>query len=191
MQTRTTANPISLTSLAAAQRSERIALERDVVLRIPDLPDHLLGSSANISATGMFVRSQDLQPAGRTLSFELSLNRSRQLIHGLGEVVWSRRFNLGADLPAGMGIRFLRLEGKSRRIVRSILDDRPPTPVAGAEWSTPLSGLTNSQQEKLHSYAGCAVAKPERKWPRRLQGMLSLAVRAARRVVRPVSAQAQ
>ncbi len=177
--------------LAESERSgPRIALERDVMFRIPDRPQ-LRGSLANISATGMFVRSADLQPAGRTLSFELSLSRRQRLIRGEGEVIWSRRFNLGPELPAGMGIRFLRLDGQSQRLVRTMIGDRCPDALsAEARPSAPFSGLSGSQQQRLHAYAGCAAAKTERGWPRRLHGLLALAARAARRVIAPDAAPA-
>ncbi len=160
--------------LADSERPPRIILERDVVLRLPNLPDRLRGSSANISATGMFVRCQDLQPVGRTLSFELRLSPRKRRIRGRGEVVWSRRFNLGTDLPAGMGIRFLHIDEESRLNVRSITGDgSPEANDAGVGFSRPPSGLTSTQFQKLHSYAGFAVAKPERTWPRRLHSLFS------------------
>ena len=179
--------PTGASLLAGTQRTEqRIVLEREVVLQIADRPQCLRASSANISAGGMFIRCQQTQPAGAALSFELAVGRGNRRIRGQAEVVWYRRFNLGEALPAGMGIRFLRLDSRSRRIVRSIVGERSGgPPAAGAEVSRPLSGLTSSQQRKLHSYVGYAVAKPERKWPRRLHGLLS---RAARRVARPSSA---
>ncbi len=183
-QASATANPTGPFLAAETERTDpRIALEREVVLQIHDRPRQLC-SLANISANGMFVRSPDLQPAGRTLNFELSLSRRQQLVRGEGEVVWSRRFNLSPDLPAGMGIRFLRLDGRSRKIMRSMIDDRcEETPAAVAGPRAPFSGLTSSEQSKLHAYAGCAAAKAERRWPRRLRGLLSLAARAARKAM--------
>ncbi len=98
--------------------SNRVPLERQVALRFEDFEGFVTECSMNISATGMFIRCQDPQPAGSVLDFELSLTDGEKLVRGYGEVMWARRQDAGPDHPAGMGIRFLHLDAESRELIR-------------------------------------------------------------------------
>ncbi len=118
--------------LAGGMReSPRNDFEREVRLQFRDLQRPVSATSQNISATGMFIRSRDTQPAGSTLSFELSLGGTDLLIRGEGEVAWARVFELGVGHPAGMGIRFLDLGQESHRALRSLIAGRNDQPFAG------------------------------------------------------------
>ena len=148
---------------AGSRRADpRIELTSYVTLWSPDLARRLQGDLANISASGMFVRSREVIPEGRVVRFQLTLIPQGQLIRGEGEVVWSRQFGLGANLPAGLGIRFLQTDEASQRILKSILGDGQQE-VTEVEYWEPFSGLTRSQRTSLQGYARCAIAKPERR----------------------------
>ena len=161
-------------------------LEGSVALRFEDLEGRVDGRALNISANGMFIRSRDARPAGSPLAFELSLNGAGQPIQGEAEVVWMRSFELAADRPAGMGIRFLDLDERSHRALESFIaehadpgEGRDARPPAGTEtWTAstyvdPLSCLTSSEQHKLYAFAGYASAGPIRGWNRRFRRALS------------------
>ncbi len=96
----------------------RIALERKISLRFPHFQGFLTEYCSNVSITGMFIQSQDPRPPGEILDFEFNLIDGLQLIRGTGEVIWVRLEDQGPELPAGMGIRFLRLDAQSRRLIR-------------------------------------------------------------------------
>ncbi len=96
----------------------RIALERKISLRFPHFQGFLTEYCSNISITGMFIESSEPRPPGQILDFELNLIDGLKLIRGTGEVVWVRATDEGPQLPAGMGIRFLRLDAESRRLIR-------------------------------------------------------------------------
>ena len=186
------------------RESPRNDFEREVLLQFRDLQRPVSATSQNISVSGMFIRSRDLQPAGSNLSFELSLDGRDQRIRGEGEVVWARLFELGAGHPAGMGIRFLDLEQESHRALLSLISGRSDPPLAASghgsdlgeaagqdtpelaalTYATPLSGLTSAQMSRLYAYAGYASARPGRRWSRGLRRALSLVVQAAGRVLR-------
>ena len=164
----------------------RHQLESRVALRFEDVERRVSGQALNISARGMFIRSREARPAGSPLAFELSLGGCEHTIHGEAEVVWMRRFELAADRPAGMGIRFLDLDQESDRSLRSFLAERidpgdrrrGEAPADDAGWKAsaylnPLSGLSSSEQHKLYAFAGYASAGPERPWNRRLRSALS------------------
>ncbi len=96
----------------------RIALERKISLRFPHFQGFLTEYSSNVSITGMFIQSCEPRSPGEILDFEFNLIDGLQLIRGTGEVVWARLSDEASDLPAGMGIRFLRLDTESRRLIR-------------------------------------------------------------------------
>ncbi len=96
----------------------RIALERKISLRFPHFQGFLTEYCSNVSITGMFIQSNEPRPPGEILDFEFDLIDGLQLIRGTGEIIWVRLTDEGPDLPAGMGIRFLRLDAQSRRLIR-------------------------------------------------------------------------
>lgn len=100
------------------RESNRVPLERQVALRFEDFEGFITECSMNISATGMFIRCSDPQPAGSVLDFEFSMVDGEKLVRGYGEVMWARRQDSGPDHPAGMGIRFLHLDAESRELIR-------------------------------------------------------------------------
>ncbi len=102
--------------------SRRIALEREISIRVPAFDDFVTEYSANISTTGMFIVSQKPQPPGTRFTFEFSVADDWKLIRGKGQVVWSRYRDEGKDRPAGMGIRFTQLDAQSRRLIRWIVE---------------------------------------------------------------------
>lgn len=166
----------------------RLDLASQVALRFADLERRVSAQALNISARGMFIRSREARPAGSPLAFELSLSGAGRPIQGAAEVVWSRRFELAADRPAGMGIRFLDLDEKSRSKLQSFMAEHtdPCSPVADAtvtasSYVDPLSSLTSSEQRRLYAFAGYASAGPERPWNRRLRRVLSTARKALSR----------
>ncbi len=96
----------------------RIALERKISLRFPHFQGFLTEYCSNVSITGMFIQSQEPRSPGEILDFEFNLIDGLQLIRGTGEVMWARLTDEDPQMPAGMGIRFLRLDAESRRLIR-------------------------------------------------------------------------
>ncbi len=93
-----------------------------VRIRFADQEEFVDVVAANISRTGMFVRTQQPHPAGSFLRFELILGDDASSIKGAGEVVWVRQGELFAVLPAGMGIRFRRLDQDSLDIIAHAIE---------------------------------------------------------------------
>jgi len=98
--------------------SRRIALERKITLNFPHFKGFLTEYSSNISMTGMFVQSEKPEPPGTVLAFEFRLADGLNLIQGQAEVVWRRMKGKGSARPAGMGLKFVRLDKDSRRVIR-------------------------------------------------------------------------
>ncbi len=110
--------PADLSGSLDDRLSNRVPLERQVKLHFEDFEGFVTECSMNVSATGMFIRCSDPQPAGSSLELEFSLTDGDPLIRGYGEVMWARRHGAGPDHPAGMGIRFLHLDAESRELIR-------------------------------------------------------------------------
>lgn len=106
--------------------SKRVPLDRKIVLRFSDFDGFVTEFAANLSMTGMFVRSQEPQESGTPVSFELRLEDGAPLVRGSGWVVWARHTQEAPDRPAGMGIEFTELDHKSRRLVRWMITSQSP-----------------------------------------------------------------
>ncbi len=164
----------------------RVALERKISLKFPHFRGFLTETSSNISITGMFIQTTNAQAPGTLVEFEFALVDGLELIRGRGEVVWARRQNRGTGQPPGMGVRFLRLDAKSRRLIRWAvekqiaegtepfdLEDRPMQEANRSQRTenvTPLetpkspSPATSSDIRKLPPYAGYAMVKGSKWW---------------------------
>ena len=93
-----------------------------VKIQFEDQEEPVAVVAANISRSGTFVRTRQPHPAGSRLRFELLLGDELASIQGVGEVVWVRQGELYAVLPAGMGIRFRRLDPDSEDVLTQALE---------------------------------------------------------------------
>ena len=105
----------------SSTESRRIPLERKVILTFHHFGGFFIEYSANISMTGMFIKTDSPKPAGSVFIFEIWLGEEYKLVHGLGEVIWIREEHEGDDRPAGMGVRFLKIDEESQTVVERII----------------------------------------------------------------------
>ena len=156
--------------------SRRVALERKITLDFPHFQGFLTQYSANISMTGLFVQAERPEPPGTIVAFEFRLADGLNLIRGEAEVVWRRREMEALDRPPGMGLRFVRLDKESRRLIRWAVEKRlreGGKPFEVDEHPVENEGMTHGVEDldlvhpgtedevdpRLHAYAGAAVAK--------------------------------
>ena len=99
---------------AAFNRATRVPLEAVVRLHFEGEVSYQNGFSANVSATGMFVKHPEPHPIGSRLVFEFLVGSRRRPVQGSGEVTWIRAKYEGPGKPAGMGISFGDLDEGSR-----------------------------------------------------------------------------
>lgn len=104
--------------------SNRVLMERKVVLKFHDFGGFSIEYSANVSTSGMFVKTTSAKPVGSIFIFEIWLGDERKLVHGLGEVVWIREKEEASDRPAGMGVSYLKLDDESRAAIARIVEER-------------------------------------------------------------------
>ena len=101
--------------------SRRVPLERKVILKFHHFGGFFIEYSANISLTGMFIKTEAPKLPGSIFIFEIWLGDEHKLVHGLGEVMWVRMEEEGQDRPPGMGIRFLKIDDESRTVVERVI----------------------------------------------------------------------
>jgi uncharacterized protein (TIGR02266 family) len=104
--------------------SKRVPLERKVILKFHHFGGFFIEYSANVSQTGMFIKTDAPKPPGSVFIFEIWLGDENKLVHGVGEVVWIRSEDDGADRPAGMGIRYLKIDDESRVVVQRVIREQ-------------------------------------------------------------------
>ena len=101
--------------------SQRVPLEREVVLEFEHFSSFISEYSANISLGGMFVKTEKPRLPDTVFRFEIRLADDAPLVAGLAKVLWVREAEDGADRPTGMGVRFLQLEDEGRGLIEQIV----------------------------------------------------------------------
>ncbi len=102
----------------------RQRIDTPIAIRFKRFDDFVEEVSENLSPTGMFIRTSKPLPLGAEFAFEFQLRDEFALFKGTAEVVWTRRRSEGTDRPPGMGVRFLKLDLTSQKVVRRIVEQR-------------------------------------------------------------------
>lgn len=81
--------------------------------------------SHDVSRGGMFIKTPQPFPPGTLLKFEVRIAEDRKVMQGVGRVVWKRDLAAAdAERPAGMGVKFIKLDDDSRRLIDQLLSTR-------------------------------------------------------------------
>ena len=87
---------------------------------VDDFVEH---HSDNVSRGGIFIKTSSPFPPGTLLKFEIRLADDEAVLSGVGRVVWKRdEPGEAADEPAGMGVKFIKLDEKSRALISRLVD---------------------------------------------------------------------
>jgi len=101
------------------RRAPRAELHILVQFRFASFEDFLAEYATDISAGGMFLRTDTPRPEGAMIYLQFALRDGSKLIEGLGKVV---RVNPpGGDRPAGMGVEFVNVDEESRGLIEEIV----------------------------------------------------------------------
>lgn len=103
--------------------NHRVQVEQPVVVKFDRLGDFEKMAACNLSQTGMFLAAERPKPPGSILDFEFQLGDDLALVRGRGEVVWTRREGQGENQPAGMGVRFFRMDETGKDVIRRIVEE--------------------------------------------------------------------
>ncbi len=87
--------------------------------------------SHDVSRGGMFIKTPQPFPPGTLLKFEVRIAGDRTVMQGVGRVVWKRETSAADhERPAGMGVKFIKLDDESRKVIDRLLGARENEPSA-------------------------------------------------------------
>jgi uncharacterized protein (TIGR02266 family) len=90
--------------------------------------------SHDVSRGGIFIKTPSPFPPGTLLKFEIRIAEDKAIIGGVGRVVWKRDASQSAgERPAGMGVKFLKIDETSRKVIDQIIDNKGDVPSAFEE----------------------------------------------------------
>ncbi|MEM7437018.1 MAG: TIGR02266 family protein [Myxococcota bacterium] len=111
--------------MADARKDKRTLLSLKIRYKSATLEDFIERYSGDISQGGVFIKAKKPLDVGTLLKFEFLLQDQSSLIHGVGRVVWRREpKDADSNNPAGMGIKFIKMDPQSRSLVQRIVEDR-------------------------------------------------------------------
>jgi uncharacterized protein (TIGR02266 family) len=105
------------------RRHKRVPLQLLVQHRFETLQAFLEEIATDLSAGGMFLRTDSPHPVGSTIYLRFTLADGLPLIEGIGRVAWANK-KPSADAVSGMGIEFVSLDDESRQLIDSIVAER-------------------------------------------------------------------
>ncbi|MGF1467228.1 MAG: PilZ domain-containing protein [Sandaracinaceae bacterium] len=113
------------------RESQRADVQTVVRLRSPTLADFIEKHSEDLSATGVFVRSDEPMAKATLVKVQLVVDEEDgdTYVEAVGRVVWTRSLDEATDAqPAGMGIKFVRVEEEGRDRIRSLVESHGGRP---------------------------------------------------------------
>jgi uncharacterized protein (TIGR02266 family) len=128
------------------RKDRRAPASLKVKYKSATVDDFIEQFGADVSRGGIFIKTKKPLDTGALLKFEFQLQGGSAVIHGVGRVAWRRAEERARpDLPAGMGIKFIKLDDQSRAVIERIearhgVGSRFDQTEA-AEFATPLSSL--------------------------------------------------
>ena len=79
----------------------------------------------DVSRGGIYIKTGSPFPPGTLLKFEIRLVSDQALIMGVGRVVWKRDTTQGTgDRPAGMGVKFIKIDEPSKSVIDKLMNTR-------------------------------------------------------------------
>jgi uncharacterized protein (TIGR02266 family) len=95
--------------------------------------------SYDVSRGGMFIKTPAPFPAGTLLKFEVKIAEEQRLMQGVGRVVWKREGDqAGENAPAGMGIKFIKIDEASHAVIERLVENRGHGGPSAFEQSSPV-----------------------------------------------------
>jgi uncharacterized protein (TIGR02266 family) len=122
------------------RRDKRAPASLKVKYKSANVDQFIQQFGTDVSRGGMFIKTKTPLEMGTLLKLELQLSDASPVIQGMGRVCWRRVTSTDASFPAGMGLKFVKLEDQSRITIERIVSQRGGAPsrfdqTAGAEVS--------------------------------------------------------
>jgi uncharacterized protein (TIGR02266 family) len=134
--------------------------------------------SHDVSKGGIFIKTPSPFPPGTLLKFEIRIAGDKAVIAGVGRVVWKRETaqSNSAEQPAGMGVKFIKIDDPSRAIIDRLVDTKggarsaydegggdssiAPPPVAEPVTSPPAPVAAKEPRKVAPKAASVAATRP-------------------------------
>ncbi|MEY4510176.1 MAG: hypothetical protein RLZZ450_2298 [Pseudomonadota bacterium] len=113
--------------MADTRKDKRAPVSLKVRFKSATVDEFIEHYSKDVSRGGIYIKSSLPMQVGTLLKFQFQLKDDTALIRGVGRVVWTRvEEDATADNPAGMGIKFIKMDNDSRAMVERIVDAQEP-----------------------------------------------------------------
>src|SRR5688572_4862726 len=133
--------------MADTRKDRRAPVSLKVRFKSATVDEFIEQYSKDVSRGGIFIKSSQPMAVGTLLKFQFQLKDESALIRGVGRVVWTRaEEHAGAERPAGMGIKFIKMDPESKGTVERILDAHGDTPGA---FESGRETATDAESESL------------------------------------------
>jgi uncharacterized protein (TIGR02266 family) len=87
--------------------------------------------SHDVSRGGIFIKTPSPFLPGTLLKFEIRIADDKAMLQGVGRVVWKRDASAaGPEKPAGMGVKFIKVDDASRFMLDRLVVSNAGSPSA-------------------------------------------------------------
>src|SRR5262245_43737441 len=116
--------------------------------------------SHDVSRGGIFIKTPSPFPPGTLLKFEIRIQDEQSVLAGVGRVVWKRESNEATgDLPAGMGVKFIKIDDKSKGLIQR-LGEAQGGATAAFEAGRAGDGVAAASSESAGDNGAAAAPEP-------------------------------
>ncbi len=84
--------------------------------------------SYDVSRGGIFIKTASPFPTGTLIKFEVRIAEEQSVMTGVGRVTWRRERDRGPDEPAGMGVKFIKIDDDSVAVIDRLVAARSHAP---------------------------------------------------------------
>ena len=126
--------PLVTISEGTIEDREEPRYQVDLAVTVNSDSNFYAGYASNLSAGGIFVATHIVHPIGTRFNLSLHLDDQPTVVRGIGEVRWMRARDRDGDLPAGLGIRFIEIEGDGAERISEFLQRRGPIQVGPSKY---------------------------------------------------------
>jgi uncharacterized protein (TIGR02266 family) len=114
--------------------------------------------SYDVSKGGIFIKTSNPFPPGTLLKFEIRLAGDQAVIAGVGRVVWKRDASgASSDRPAGMGVKFIKLDDSSKQIIDKLTTKAD----AGRAYEAEIAADAAAAETSMAPAVAVRAAKPQ------------------------------
>jgi len=118
----------------------------------------------DVSRGGIYIKTANPFPVGTLLKFEIRLAADQPVITGVGRVVWKRDTpHDSADQPAGMGVKFIKVDDASRVVIDRLASSRADAGKAFESETASGSGRSSLPPDSARGNAKVPSAPPMRR----------------------------